>query len=347
MAPAFYYGGPASGSEEAPGSDCPNGINPEMSWRSLLVKSYRSQEAVNAILNPEHRGTGGDYYGHFGFRGPLRDNIYENPTANGDPGFVEVAGAIAYGLDLDDNPATGFTSPDGQKGIDNAYYKVGGCINVFRGTHKNAPFFKSTNDRMRDGERTMVMVLSGEGADPMNDPSVTVGIYSSTDDIVKDANGAATPDMTFRVDPNHQSVFQARITNGVLEATERPMLHFQISIRGEGERSYTNLWQAKIRLEAQPDGTMKGIVGGYRQWFEQYSEGAMFGRTQSAAINETLGRYSLPGYYYSLRRNADGLKDPNTGANMGISTAYHLYLLPAFVMTPDNAGPVKVAENFK
>jgi len=200
---------------------------------------------------------------------------------------------------------------------------------------------------MRDGERTLLVVLSGEGADPLNDPHVTVGVYSSNDDIVKDANGAATPDMTFRVDPNHQSVFKAKITKGVLEQTERPMIHLQISIRGADERSVTNLFQSKIRLETQADGTMKGIVGGYRPWFEQYRESAMHGQTQSAAINETLGRYSLPGYYYSLRRNADGLKDAATGVNQGISTAYHLYLLPAFVMTPDNASAVKVAQSFK
>jgi len=347
MAPSFYYGAPANGGEETPGSDCPNGINPEMNWKKDLVKSYRSQKEVDTILNPEHRGQGGQYYEHFGFRGPLRDNVYENPTANADPGFVEVSGSIATGFDLDDNPATGFTSPDGVKGVDNAYYRASGCINTFRGVHKNAYFFKSSNDRMRDGERTMLMVVSGDSADPMNDDNVTIGLYGSKDDIVKDANGAATSDLTFSVDPKHQSVFKGKITGGVLEATDRPLMHFQYSVRGSGERSYTNLFKAKIRLETQADGTMKGMVGGYRKFFDHYAEMASYGQTVGGAIHEQLGHYSLPGWYYSLRRNADGLKDAQSGANMGISTAYDLYLVPAFVMTPDNSAPVRVAEAFK
>jgi hypothetical protein len=50
-----------------------------------------------------------------------------NPFAAEDTGQPEVTGRISDGLDLDNNSATGFTSPDGRKGVDNNLYRAWGC----------------------------------------------------------------------------------------------------------------------------------------------------------------------------------------------------------------------------
>jgi hypothetical protein len=46
------------------------------------------------------------------------------------------------------------------------------------------------------------------------------------------------------------------------------------------------------------------------------------------------------GLYYALKRNADGMPDPRTGRNTGISMAYRIKAVPAHVVDP--ATPAKV-----
>jgi len=341
--PAFYYGGPESGSVGTPGTDCPNGINPSVDWQKLLTTQYRSAMETAAILDPEYRARGGDMYSPFPFRGPTKESIYENPTALPDPGLIEVAvdGNVAYGFDLDDNPKTGFKGVDGTLGVDNAFYKSSGCVNSYRGPQKSAYYFNLANERIRAGERTIIIVLSGAGGDPMNDDSVVVGVYASKDRIVKDANGAVSSDVTFRVNPAHQSVFKAKIVEGVLESTERPSIHLHYAIRGIDEDKLTDLYQSKVKLTTMSDGSMQGFVGGYLDWYRAYAAIA-----HNGAAPENLGRYTMPGWYYSLRRNADGLPDSKGGNNRGISAAYSLELQPAFVITPSADKVVSVAEIF-
>ena len=67
------------------------------------------------------------------FRGKDRANVYTNPTSTPDPGLVGVSGTIAEGLNLDGDVKTGFTSPAGEKGIDNNFYKALGCWKTYRG----------------------------------------------------------------------------------------------------------------------------------------------------------------------------------------------------------------------
>ena len=73
----------------------------------------------------------------------------------------EVTGKIAEGFDLDGNPKTGFTSPRGEKGIDNNLYRVMGCNMSYRGVPYRAYLSIRGNDKMLEGLYTMVMRLSG------------------------------------------------------------------------------------------------------------------------------------------------------------------------------------------
>jgi hypothetical protein len=336
--PAFYYG--AKDGAEAPGTDCPAGTNPENDWRKLLKTSYRTDEEIEKILDPENpqRARMG------GIRGPNKENVYEKPWVVPDPNMVGVTGKIAYGFDLDSSAKTGFDGVDGAHGIDNQYYRAAGCWMAWRGPARQSHHAKYTNDGMRDGVFTVVMVVSGEGKDPANDKNVTVAFYLSRDKLVKDANGGIAQDYSFRInpDPRFQSTIKARTKNGVLESVEQPTLTLRHMETAPFFPAQLLLHKAKLRVEQQPDGTALALLGGYRPIADYYK-----GWAGAGAIHELTTHVNMVGYWYALRKNADYASDPKATENDAISTAYHLTLVPAFVIEPDGHRPVQTAQLYK
>jgi len=349
---AFRYGGPGDGMADTPGTDCPQLT--EIVWEKELATPYRTPEYLALQFSPEHPLT--ERLTSRAFRGPHRENVYENPTIQPDPGFAEVKGQIAEGFDLDGDPTTGFIGVNGEKGVDNAFYKTSGCIRRWRGLPRTSSTGNFHNDGMRNGMYTILFVVSGQGDDPMNDDKVTVGVYNSSDQIVKDAASLVAHDYTFRVnpDPAFQTAFEASIKNGVLESKAPMLLRTHDHMQGRYDRPWLELHQARVRMTFNEDGTARALIGGYRDWFEHFRtvmgdggviQGAGHGSVQGATA-EGIGRFNAIGWYHALRRNADGLKDPVTGQNRGISTAYRYDLLPAFVVSPKGDAPVSVAQVF-
>src|ERR1700754_1947084 len=116
--PAMYYG--AKEGVTDPGTDCPKGTNPEFNWEKIMVQAgYTPLEAkwLRDPANPTRSPVNGQ--NQMAFRGKDRANVYTNPTSVADPGLVGVSGTIGEGVDLDGNKTNGFTSPAGEKGIDN------------------------------------------------------------------------------------------------------------------------------------------------------------------------------------------------------------------------------------
>ena len=213
--PAMYYG--AKTGVIDPGTDCPQGTNPSPDWIQVLVAAGYTEEEAKWLRNPANP-TRSPVHGQnqMAFRGKDRANVYVNPTSTPDPGLVGVSGTIAEGLNLDDDKKTGFTSPTGEKGMDNNFYKALGCWKTYRGPHRLSSGALNFNDAMRDGMWTTVIVVAGEGADPMNDDHVTVGFYMSNDKMVKDGLGNVARDYTFRIAPHakHEGILPARTVNG-------------------------------------------------------------------------------------------------------------------------------------
>ena len=133
------------------------------------------------------------------FRGKNRANVYTDPLSTPDPGLVGVSGTIAEGLNLDGNSKTGFTSPSGEPGIDNNFYKALGCWKTYRGPPRLSSGALNFNDAMRNGSWTTVIVVTGKGEDPQNDKHVQVAFYVSDDKMVKDGNGNIAWDYTFHI----------------------------------------------------------------------------------------------------------------------------------------------------
>jgi len=336
--PAFYFG--ATHGEVEPGTDCPNGSIPDNNWFELLKTSYRTDAEIKVILDPEKSQK--NRVG--GIRGPNREDVYKQPWSVPDPGLQPMTGKIAWGLDLDDNPETGFVSPDGKvRGVDNEYYRMAGCWMAWRSPPKQSHHAKYINDGMRDGVMSILVVVSGNGADPKNDTDVTVGFYLSKDKMVKDANGEVARDFSFKVDtdPRFQSLIKARTVNGVIESTERADLKMRDIETAGFFPPQLMLMRAKLRIDPVADGKMQALIGGYRPVDDYWS-----GWAGSGVIHESTTHINLPGYWYALQRNAD-LKAAAAGTSQkAISTAYQMYLTPAYLIAPDAKSAVTVAQLF-
>lgn len=333
------------GSEQGvidPGTDCPEGTNPEIDWVQVLIKAGYTQEEAEWLRNPANP-TRSPVHGQnqMAFRGKDRANVYVNPTSYPDPGFTEVSGKIGEGIDLDGNDDTGFVSPDGEAGIDNTFYKALGCWKTYRGPERLSSGALQFNDGMRNGSWTMVIVAEGQGSDPMNDDNVKVGFYMSKDPMVKGGDGEISTDYTYRIDPHarYEGIFPARIDNGKIVSTQ-PVA---ATLRNPGYVRDLELLQAQVKLELEADGSLTGYVGGYRPWEPEYF-GWVGGR---GPVIESLTWAELPSIYYALRRNADYSPDGPNGEKTHISYALRIDALPAFVVEPDASDLVTSVVSYK
>jgi hypothetical protein len=335
--PAFYYGG-RSGTEE-PGSDCPKGTIPILDYKTVLKTAWRTQAEVEKLTLPVSAGGEGEKVispamQHRGFRRDI--DSYINPFTAPDAGMQQVTGHIAEGFNLDGNARTGgFTSPGGEPGIDNAFYRAWGCIMSYRGTPWHAYLSQRANDKMLDGLYTMVVRLSGT-KDPMNDDHVTFEVGYSPDHVVKDAGGNVIRDVSFRIVKTEQYTrLAARIRNGVLE-TEQADLRLPAFSWGETNRGEVLFQHGRVRLVLNKDGGLSGLLGGYRDWREVYARDT-FNMPSGGATRETYYHQNQIAMYYALKRNADALPDPKTGRNTAISAAFRFTARPAFVVDPPGA----------
>jgi len=338
--PAMYYGAKTGVTD--PGTDCPQGTNPEIDWIKVMVDAgYTAEEArwLRDPANPTRSPVHGQ--NQMAFRGKERANVYVNPTSTPDPGLVGVSGSIGEGLNLDGDVRTGFTSPAGEPGIDNTFYQTLGCWKTYRGPPRLSSGALQFNDSMRNGAWTTVIVVSGRGADSMNDAAVNVGFYMSADKMVKDGNGGIASDYTFRIKPHakYEAIFAARTVDGAVFSTAPA----DVMLRDPAYTQDLELLQARVNLKMLPDGSLKGYVGGYRPWQPVY-KGWVNAR---GPVIESLTWVQLPSVYYALRRNADYSPTGPGGEKTHISYALRVDALPAFVITPDASQEVASVESYK
>jgi len=80
---------------------------------------------------------------------------------------------------------------------------------------------------------------------------------------------------------------------------------------------------ARLRLSFQPDGKLRGLLGGYQPAFDLI---------QSISIGGGLRTgIDCAGELRTLKALADGIPDPDTGRCTGVSAAYELSAIPGFV----------------
>ena len=345
--PAFHYGGRAGfarAGEVEPGSDCTHGStvhfsNPEHVKEALRRQRWRDPADIEKIgAPPGLEQVAGPATTRFSiwnralsYRGWKKGiETYVNPFAAEDTGQPEVTGQISDGLDLDSDAATGFTSPDGRRGVDNNLYKAWGCDAPWRG-NGNATLDLRANDKMLDGMFTIAVRVSGNQS-PMHDDHAVVEIGYSPDRIIRDARSQVARDYSYRLLHTTQYTrLKATVRDGVVETEQVAELHMPRMAWIYDQVGDAFFRQGKLRLILKPDGSMTGIVAGYRDWRDVYNQNTFAQSGGEQGVREHEDAIAL---YYALKRNADGMKDPATGRYLGISTAYRITATPAFVVDP-------------
>jgi hypothetical protein len=316
-----------------PKADCPDGMLGVLKDDYLRTQPPAERSRLLLKENEPELQKAWQAYGGGPNNTNICSNVYEFPDR---PPTNMNKGKVAYGFNLD-NDETGagndsytckhdnFSSPTGEKGIDHQLWRVRGCSDGYRGVDESGlgENRKGLDDMMMTGQLTQVILLRGVNS-LVNDPDVEV-VYANTDDRpTVDSRGKPIFKASFTVSTlgkkvEYRNVLHGHITNGVLETDTKDIL-----LNGTG--SEFDLAHGRLRLEFQPDGTAKGMVGGYMPLLHIMgsARGGGRGSVNVAGIN-------CAGQFTALRMMADGDKDPKTGQCRKISYAYELFAVPAFV----------------
>ena len=182
------------------------------------------------------------------------------------------------------------------------------------------------NELRRAGGLSILVEVSGID-DERNDDEVVVTLLYSADPIRRDGTSKIVlPDFTFRVNDNPEFSqdyvrFRGRMVDGVITTDSQPLVTMH-----EGPASTWSLFEARMRLEFTAEGGLSATLGGYRDWRELLAMSFF----QASDYENTIG-FTAPGMYNAVRRAADGLRDPETGTFNGLSAAYEMEGVAAFI----------------
>jgi hypothetical protein len=295
------------------------------------------------------------------FRSAMSDpdtkNLCHNPElGKPDPNWRIVTGPdvpVDGGINLDgqnsrarDRPAAGtcahedFRSFNGERGIDNQYFRAVGCTRSYQPTGSSIPW----SIEMLTGAWGILITLSGVD-DIRNDRDVEVGIYANADPIQLSPNRVPLPNATYAMDqnPRFRATTHGRIVDGVLTTDPVNVRFHKIT---NGIYLERNLEDARVQLRFLPDGGLEGYLAGYTPVKDLYNFEFSFGNGKDREgkpaspqlINgSALGRagtlgYTCNGAYYALQSLADGHRDVKSGQCTAISTQYRIKAIPAFVV---------------
>jgi hypothetical protein len=323
--------------------DCPDGKG-GVHKQGVLKDSYlrtlpeAEQARLNLAENANELDRKWKAYGQGANGTNICSHVYEFLDR---PPTAMMQGKVAWGLNLD-NDASGagkdaytckhadFTSPTGEKGIDHQFWRVMGCSEGYRGVDNdgNGATRRYYDNAMMTGELTQVILLRGVNS-LANDPDVEI-VYANTDDRpIASASGQALANASFTVSlagrkADYRNILHGRIINGVLTTNPgRVLLHNGVQA---GMYSQIDLDRSRLRLTFQPDGSLKGMIGGYMPLLND----SIIARAGGNGSVTTAG-IDCAGQYAAMRLMADGDKDPKTGQCRKISYAYEMSAVPAFV----------------
>jgi len=287
---------------------------------------------------------------------PNAKNLCLNPELGApDPNFRTVTGpnVPVVGIDLDGQVSTvngkpkpgtcahdDFTGMDGERGVDNQFFRVVGCSNSFQSTGQSNTY----EIEMHTGSWGILITLAGID-DIRNDDNVEVGFYANGDPIELSPTREPLENSTYAIqqDPRFQAKTRGRIKDGVL-TTDPVDVRFHWVVNS----IYLDrpLKSARVKMTLSKDGKLEGILAGYTPVEELYDfqygfrngKDAKGGpaplqlRTVSSIGQAAVLGHTCNGAYYALYELADGARDPQTGKCTSISTQYRIKAIPAFVV---------------
>jgi hypothetical protein len=159
---------------------------------------------------------------------------------------------------------------------------------------------------------------------------------------MKDARGNVGIDYSYRILKSGQyTKLKARIKDGVVE-TEQADIHMPQIAWFANQNRDAFFRQGKIRVVPDSDGTAAGLVGGYRDFRDLYTQNVFAQDGGQQGVREHEDHVAL---YYALRRHADGMFNATTGRYDGISSTYRMKLVPVFVVDPDKPMDIPVRDD--
>ena len=316
---------------------CPNGTVPRLrdAWLETLPADERARLRLKENIQEFERG-----WQSYAF-GPNGTNICSQPQMFDHPVIRTVQSPHALGLNLDEGAAKGstcaqeqFTSPTGEKGIDNQEYRAMGCTLEWRGVDgTGGDITRGSKQFHTSGEWTQVLLL--RGVDSLQNDSDVEVIYANTADRPNvDTNGNFLSGVSFTVNntaPRYRNVLRGRIANGVLTTRPQDVVLAETWGQGgardiRGVRTKMDFRQSRLQLAFQSDGSLRGLLGGYRPIFDVYQPMALGG-----AGTALVAGIDCAAYHATLQKLADGIRDPKTGKCNGVSSAMRMSAVPAYI----------------
>jgi hypothetical protein len=249
----------------------------------------------------------------------LRENQTWRPDTVPDAlPFREAVGTVAYGMNLDGKTGPeDFTSPEGEKGVDNQLHRAIGCIGNFRGTA--GTLYQFTSKYLQQYVYDRVVIEISEVDSLINDDDVVLTSYRGKEGLMTDATGngflpGGTQTVDARWGKSFVHSFRGKIVDGVL-ITEAADFTWP-STAGFEDTSIHEMKAARFRLSLTPQraqGMWAGYVG-----VDAFH--VMHNKARSSHLL-SYGQQSSISLYKALHRLADAYPDPVTGENTAISSA--------------------------
>ncbi len=254
--------------------------------------------------------------------------------------YLETQGNIAIGVNLDGKVGPrDFVSPDGEEGIDNAFYRVTGCNTGFRGPEGQVQLFANKYLRRFTFNRMMIELSGVENL--VDDPSVDVTIYRGRDPVLLGSGGEdAAPGGSQRIDMDYgKDLIQhlhGKIEDGVLITDPVKNATWTWQIESNHPRS---LHIRDMRLQLRLSPTMaEGLLAGY------FDVDTLYDWTLGYATHHlAYDRLDAPEFYWAMRRNADAYPDPQTGENTALSSAITISMSQVFILHPEEPATDQLA----
>jgi hypothetical protein len=321
-----------------PGKDaCPTGTAPRL--RDAYMRTLPEAEQARLRLKENTQELENRWHA-YAF-GPDGTNICSQPDMFDHPPYPGVESKYGLGLDLDGGKASAdtcahddFQTPTGEQGIDNQEYRAMGCTLEWRGADfQGGDQLTGMKQFHNSGEWTQVILLKGVDS-LVNDPDVEVIYANTADRPVLDTKGNFLRGVSFTVNDTNarqRNVLRGHIKDGVLTTDPAEIRLAETWGQGgardiRGNRTQFHYEKGRLRLEFQPDGTLRGFVGGYRPVFDVIVSPALGG-----AGSALVAGIDCAAEMAALRKYADGMRDPKTGKCTAVSSAMRIAAVPAFV----------------
>lgn len=205
---------------------------------------------------------GPDYFGGDGYVEPnTHANVVRALSFAGD-----ISNGVALGFDLDgrvsdpgESESCGWgdkVDSDGNSGIDNQFGSLWPLIEPTIGTQVEALLQGAINE----GSVLIIVELGGVD-DLMNDDEVEIRVFRGSADPDVGNQGLLAPSQTyqFNYDTPYSASPPTSIVDGVVQAEG---LEFYVPIDILDANFNAHITYGVVRLEIQPDGTFRGVIGG-------------------------------------------------------------------------------------